>query len=80
MASILMIITAASSMGVSLVLKNLVSPLLLACSGTMGILFVLLSATTNLEKKQMEKYGDSEDYKLWVKSSWAGITLPVKKE
>lgn len=78
MASILMVTTTASSMGVGLVLKNVVSPLLLACSGTMGILFVLLSATTNLEKRQMEKYGDNEDYKTWVKSSWAGITLPKK--
>ena len=53
---------------------------LLAASalGWMGICFVLAMATTNLEKKQKEKYGDTFEYQEWVKGSWAGFTLKKK--
>ncbi len=54
---------------------------LLAASaiGWMGICFVLAMATTNLEKKQKEKYGDTSEYQEWVKGSWAGFTLNKKE-
>ena len=48
--------------------------------GVVGIDFVLAAATNQLEKKQKEKYGDSADYKTWVKSSWPGFMLQQKKE
>ena len=48
--------------------------------GWVGITFVLLQATTGLEKRQKEKYGDEAEYESWVASSWGGFTLPAKKE
>lgn len=49
--------------------------------GWTGILFVLLSATTNLEVRQKEKYttGDSK-YSTWINSTWSGWTLSSKPE
>jgi len=41
--------------------------------GAAGIAFVLLKATSNLEKKQEEKYG--EEYTDWAAGSWSGPTL-----
>lgn len=54
---------------------------LLAASavGWAGIVFVLAMASTNLERKQKEKYGDSSEFEKWVKSSWAGFTLKKKE-
>jgi steroid 5-alpha reductase family enzyme len=43
--------------------------------GLAGIILVLAMATKGLEKKQKEKYGDSDEYKQWVKRSWVGISL-----
>lgn len=53
---------------------------LLAASalGWAGIVFVLAMASTNLEKKQKEKYGDTPEYQEWVDGSWAGVTLAKK--
>jgi steroid 5-alpha reductase family enzyme len=48
--------------------------------GWVGIVFVLAMASTNLEKKQKEKYGDLPEYGKWVERSWAGITLKKKEE
>jgi steroid 5-alpha reductase family enzyme len=50
-------------------------PLKVACVvGALGINFVLVQAVTNLEKKQKEKYGDSDSYQKWIPNSWAGVT------
>ena len=37
--------------------------------GWMGILGVLIGATTGLEKKQEEKYGGTLEYEAWLKTS-----------
>jgi hypothetical protein len=42
--------------------------------GWVGIMSVLIMAATGLEKKQHEKYKDTEEYKQWIKKSWAGPT------
>jgi len=65
------------------VLKSLALPLVLSFSGALGIIFVLCAATTNLERRQKEKYGKTEEYKDWVEGSWSGFKLtppPPKKE
>lgn len=41
--------------------------------GWIGIEFVLTSATTALESRQKTKYGKTDEYKDWVKKSWAGF-------
>jgi steroid 5-alpha reductase family enzyme len=61
-------------------LQSLALPLALSFSGALGIIFVLLGATTTLERKQKEKYGNSEEYKDWVQSSWSGFKFAPKKE
>ncbi len=61
------------------VLKSMAGLLSLAFLGELGIIFVLLAATTNLEKRQNEKYGESEEYKKWVSSSWSGPKLAATK-
>jgi steroid 5-alpha reductase family enzyme len=43
--------------------------------GALGINFVLLRATQNLEKRQKEMYGESEKYSKWVQNSWSGWSL-----
>lgn len=43
--------------------------------GWMGIVFVLLGATGNLEERQKIDYGDTDKYKKWVESSWSGWYL-----
>lgn len=47
--------------------------------GAMGINFVLMLATRNLEKKQAEKYGEQTEYQDWVSKSWAGFALAEAK-
>ena len=79
LASVLAIATASTS-GVKLsVLKQSSALLGLAFMGNLGILFVLCAATSNLEKRQKEKYGDSKEYQDWVSSSWSGPKLSSKK-
>lgn len=46
--------------------------------GVLGILFVLMSATGNLEAKQAEKHGDTDEYAHWVATSWKGPALTPK--
>ena len=46
--------------------------------GVLGILFVLMSATGNLEAKQAEKHGGAEDYARWLATSWKGPALTPK--
>lgn len=43
--------------------------------GAAGIAFVLMSATRNLERKQAETYGQTNQYKEWLASSWSGPAL-----
>ena len=51
-----------------------------SCTGFVGIAFVLVGATSALEKKQKERYSaDSTgvgagQYEAWIKRSWAGPT------
>eukprot|EP00977_Amphora_coffeiformis_P008362 scaffold1893_cov220-Amphora_coffeaeformis.AAC.7 len=47
--------------------------------GVVGINFVLLLATRNLERRQSEMYGGQEAYQKWVSKSWAGFALGEKK-
>lgn len=58
--------------------KSNVGLLAASALGWAGICFVLAMASTNLEKKQKEKYGVSSEYQQWVDGSWAGITLKKK--
>jgi steroid 5-alpha reductase family enzyme len=57
-----------------------VSNLVGSALGWMGMLFVLLRASTSLEKKQKETYGSDTRYQDWIKSSWKGWTLPAEEE
>jgi protein-S-isoprenylcysteine O-methyltransferase Ste14 len=43
--------------------------------GWMGIVLVLLRATSGLETRQEEKYGEVTKYKEWVQSTWSGWTM-----
>jgi steroid 5-alpha reductase family enzyme len=43
--------------------------------GAAGIAFVLMSATRNLEKRQAERCGETDDYEEWVATSWSGPKL-----
>ncbi|CAJ1958884.1 unnamed protein product [Cylindrotheca closterium] len=61
-------------------LLKLIGNFIIQSLGLVGITFVLMQATTGLEKRQQEKYGDKPEYASWVKSSWGGWTLPAKKE
>ena len=54
--------------------------LVLSVLGATGITFVLATATTGLEYRQKEKYGDTEEYQRWIKSSWVGFKMAPKKE
>ena len=47
----------------------------LSTMGWIGMLFVLLRATSNLEERQEKEYGDTEKYKKWIKSTWSGWKL-----
>ena len=60
------------------VLKSLALPLMTSVFGVFGILGVLLSATTGLEGRQKEKYGETKEYSEWIKTSWKGFALPKK--
>jgi steroid 5-alpha reductase family enzyme len=46
-------------------------------AGVVGIDFVLCMATRNLESKQKEVYGETDEYTEWIQSSWAGFRLPA---
>jgi len=61
------------------ILKTMSPALALSSLGVVGILFVLCAATGNLEKRQMEKYGKTDEYKEWVKKSWSGPKLQKKE-
>lgn len=60
------------------ILKTMSPALALGSLGVVGILFVLCAATGNLESRQLEKYGKTDEYKAWVKKSWSGPKLAKK--
>eukprot|EP00558_Chaetoceros_sp_UNC1202_P005311 CAMPEP_0197236656 /NCGR_PEP_ID=MMETSP1429-20130617/3692_1 /TAXON_ID=49237 /ORGANISM="Chaetoceros sp., Strain UNC1202" /LENGTH=281 /DNA_ID=CAMNT_0042695489 /DNA_START=349 /DNA_END=1194 /DNA_ORIENTATION=+ len=68
-----------SGLKLQLVLKSLALPMLLSFSGAIGIIFVLCAATTNLERRQKKKYGETPAYNNWLLNSWPGFKLPPKK-
>lgn len=45
----------------------------------MGICTVLSAATVNLEQRQKDQYGDTEEYRAWMRGSWGGIFFKKKK-
>lgn len=47
--------------------------------GCMGICTVLSAATANLEQRQKDQYGDTEEYRTWMRGSWGGIFFKKKK-
>ena len=61
-------------------LPQLVGYLFASIAGAVGLDFVLFQATGGLEKRQKEKYGDTEEYKSWVDTTWAGFEMPAKVE
>ena len=54
--------------------------LLLSVMGAAGISFVLATATTGLEFRQKEKYGDTDEYQEWIKKSWVGFKMDTAKK
>ena len=62
---------------------SILAPMLGSILGWIGIMFVLLNATTNLEKNQQERYctnnnnNNSEKYRSWIQSSWKGLTFSL---
>ncbi|KAL7564038.1 hypothetical protein ACA910_006946 [Epithemia clementina (nom. ined.)] len=44
-----------------------------------GIVFVLLRATSNLENRQKQDYGSDPKYQQWVGSTWSGFSLKPKE-
>jgi len=55
--------------------KSMAPYLVLSVLGATGISFVLATATTGLEFRQKEKYGDTDEYQKWIKKSWAGFQM-----
>lgn len=43
--------------------------------GFAGIQYVLMQATTVLEKKQSVKYATNPEYQSWVEKTWGGFTF-----
>jgi len=61
--------------------KSMAPYLILSVMGATGISFVLATATTGLEFRQKEKYGDTKEYQDWIKKSWVGIKMdPAQKD
>uniref|UniRef100_A0A061RE20 Uncharacterized protein n=1 Tax=Tetraselmis sp. GSL018 TaxID=582737 RepID=A0A061RE20_9CHLO len=52
--------------------------LLASFLGLAGIQFVLVGATTRLDRKQRDKYGSQPGYEGYLASSWAGFTMGSK--
>jgi len=46
--------------------------------GTLGIQYVLMMATTGLERRQGESYGSDESFAAYKARTWGGFTLPSK--
>mmetsp|Transcript_15236 Transcript_15236/g.27673 ORF Transcript_15236/g.27673 Transcript_15236/m.27673 type:complete len:490 (+) Transcript_15236:54-1523(+) len=74
-------VTSHGSGGGSLALWKSMAPyLLLSVMGAAGISFVLATATTGLEFRQKEKYGDTDEYQEWIKKSWVGFKMDTAKK
>eukprot|EP00985_Skeletonema_marinoi_P008416 scaffold3803_cov105-Skeletonema_marinoi.AAC.4 len=73
-------VTDTSSNGGLHIWKSMAGFLSLSVMGVTGISFVLGTATAGLEFRQQEKYGDSEEYKQWVKKSWVGFKMGKQKK
>jgi protein-S-isoprenylcysteine O-methyltransferase Ste14 len=58
---------------------SLLSEWIITALGWVGMIFVLLQATQNLEKRHQKEHGDTQKYQEWVKSSWSGWQLPMEK-
>jgi steroid 5-alpha reductase family enzyme len=54
---------------------KILSYLGLSMVGWIGMLSVLLRATTNLEERQKNEYGNTDTYKEWIKKTWCGWKL-----
>jgi len=65
------IVTASSS----LPLVRKIPAVTAAGIGASGIGFVLIGAGTGLERRQLERYGNTTEYQEWVKTSWPGVIL-----
>jgi len=52
----------------------------LSTFGWSGMIFVLLRATSSLEERQKNDYGDTKKYKDWVKNTWCGWKLPSSEK
>lgn len=50
-----------------------------AVLGLLGIQFVLVQATTGLERRQQEAYGGSPEFQAYKGRTWGGFTFPAKK-
>lgn len=55
--------------------RHLPALMVASAVGLVGILLVLGKAASSLEKRQEEKYGDTDEYKSWIQGSWVGIAL-----
>lgn len=61
--------------------KSMAPYLVLSVMGATGISFVLATATTGLEFRQKEKYGDTDEYQEWIEKSWVGFQMgPAQNE
>ena len=60
--------------------KSMAPYLLLSVMGATGISFVLATATTGLEFRQKEKYGETTEYQNWIKKSWVGFKMAPKED
>mmetsp|Transcript_3172 Transcript_3172/g.3594 ORF Transcript_3172/g.3594 Transcript_3172/m.3594 type:complete len:358 (-) Transcript_3172:116-1189(-) len=54
---------------------KILSYLGLSVMGWIGMVFVLLRATSNLEERQKKSYGNTDLYKQWIENSWCGWKL-----
>jgi steroid 5-alpha reductase family enzyme len=63
-------------LSISMIISNLAVMTL----GWVGILFVLLRASDNLEVRQKKDYGTNPKYDKWISSSWSGWQLPTKRK
>lgn len=57
---------------------SLVGSMGLSAMGSLGMVFVLLSATRNLENRHATDHGGTEKYKKWISTSWSGWCMPPK--
>ncbi|MGK3736006.1 MAG: steroid 5-alpha reductase family enzyme [Bacillariaceae sp.] len=70
----------AGTIAASYLLRNkfsfkILSYLGLSMIGWIGMIFVHLRATTNLEERQKKEYGNTDTYKKWIKNTWSGWKL-----